>query len=84
MEIAQGVLCNYALVSQTCYISLLCMFGARHKHREKMFESYFVYKMDIAFDTSLRIAFCKVKVLAKQFSEAHNIDIFGAKHIKYV
>ena len=44
MEIAQGVLGNYALVSQTCSISLLIMFGTRHWHREKMFDPFILPK----------------------------------------
>ena len=82
MEIAQGVLGKYALVSQTCSISLLCMFGTRHWHREKMFDPFILPKN--GHWTCHFVTFCIfiVKVLTKPFSEAHNIDIIGAKHIK--
>ena len=47
MEIAQGVLGNYALVSQTFSITKLCMFSTRHWHREKIFGPFFCLKMSI-------------------------------------
>ena len=44
MEIAQGVLGNYALVSQTFSIILLCMFYTRLRHIEKNFHHFFLPK----------------------------------------
>ena len=44
MEIAQGVLGNDALVSQTFSINLLCMFYTRHRHIEKNFHHFFLPK----------------------------------------
>ena len=45
-EIAQGVLGNYALVSQTCSISLSFMFCTRHWRREKMFDPFILPKIE--------------------------------------
>ena len=68
MEIAQGVIGKYALVSQRCSLSLLCMFGTRHWLREKMFDPFILPKMGIEFDTSLLfVFFLVVKLLSKPF-----------------
>ena len=44
MEIAQGVLGNFALVFQTFSFILLCMFLYRHRHREKMLDPFLLPK----------------------------------------
>ena len=46
---------------------------------------FFCLKMSIKFDTLLLFAFFYIKnCLRSHFSEAHNIDNFGAKQIKFI
>ena len=86
MEIAHGVLGNYALVSQIFFISLLCIFCTRHyiDTERRCSVLFFCLKMSIEFDTVTFCIFLYQKLVTEPFSEAHNIDICGAKHIKYV
>ena len=85
MKIAQGVLGNYALVSQTFSIISLCMFCTRHWHREKIFDPFFLPKnKHWIWHFVTFCIFLYWRVFTEPISEAHNIDIFLAKNIKSV
>ena len=73
MEIAQGVFGNYALVSPTFSIILLCMFCTGHWHREKIFDPFLLPKMSIEVDTSLLFTFFIYKKCLQNHFQRHTI-----------
>ena len=84
MEIGQGVLGNYALVPKNVplvyYVCSVLDVCAEKKYLILLF------CLKWALNLTLRyfLHFFIEKVLTKPFSEAHNIDIVGAKHIKSI
>ena len=85
VEIAQGILGNYALVTQTCSIRLLCVFDTRHWHREKIFDPFFPDK-NIVLNLTLNyfLHFFMVTSAYDAMFRDSLYKYFCAKHIKSV